>query len=658
MTIVQNEVRPPARALSSDRLAQCVLRHRVAIVVFWIVAAIVARAFSPDWKSIAFDGDFDYLPASMPSVAGERLLDAAFPTQRSRSQIVLVVARAGQAISPQGSANERKAVNDVAAVEQSPALDKMDETVAIDLLRRLYHRMAEVTLARAESLPEPAASAKQPTSLDALSSDAATSSNEDAEKDIAENGVDAVDPKTAARKDARIFLDETIRLDQLYFDSLTELELSDRVPAEHLRLALAFWDRGTLLQQLGEDEQAAFDIQAALTVEPGIATTALPISERDLKAWSSYIDLHSWKDALIGSQMTRPEARLALLLSDAELAATSNIDFLDAVHELKNLVLERHRMVVRPGLEILATGSAAIGGETLTAARDAIRYTEVLTVVMILVILALVYRAPLLVAIPVLSIGVAVMVSGGIVAWLTLLSRWADSPWLNFQIFTTSRIFVVVILFGVGTDFCLFLISRLREESAQWPWEQACQRSLSGVSSALVGSALTTIVGLAMLWIAQFGKFSHTGPVIALCLAIGLLVCLTFTPALLSLIGPKAFWPSRVSADGSSTRVIGTREGVPPTGIWGLIAIKLTRHPWLALVLGLVVLCPPAIYGYVNEDDVTYDISSQLDDSAESRRGLDVLERYFDIGEVNPTTVLVKLPMTSKQAFFVRTRLS
>ena len=124
---------------------------------------------------------------------------------------------------------------------------------------------------------------------------------------------------------------------------------------------------------------------------------------------------------------------------------------------------------------------------------------------MILLILAAVYRAPLLVAIPMISIGFAVLVSTSLVALLTSWSIEGTVPGLDLRVFTTSRIFVVVILFGAGTDYCLFLIARLREEAAKAPWpSRLLATHLSGVMGALMGSAMTTVVGLGMLWIAQF----------------------------------------------------------------------------------------------------------------------------------------------------------
>jgi RND superfamily putative drug exporter len=301
------------------------------------------------------------------------------------------------------------------------------------------------------------------------------------------------------------------------------------------------------------------------------------------------------------------------------------------------------------------TGSAAVGGETLLASRDAIRYTEWITVAMILLILAAVYRAPLLVAIPMISIGFAVVVSTSLVSLLTSWSIAGAIPGLDLRIFTTSRIFVVVILFGAGTDYCLFLIARLREEAMIRPWREACHRSLQGVMGALMGSAMTTVVGLGMLWIASFGKFHYTGPVIAICLLVGLLVCTTLTPALLYTIGPKVFWPAQVSAANIQRLTVfhspASRRSYS-SGLWSRIALILTRHPVSTLTLGIAALSIPALYGLRHEDAVTYDLSSQLNHSAMSRQGLRLLTRHFKIGDINPVTVLMLRPSdTPPEAF-------
>jgi RND superfamily putative drug exporter len=347
---------------------------------------------------------------------------------------------------------------------------------------------------------------------------------------------------------------------------------------------------------------------------------------------------------------------LAVIQLSSELAATSNIATVEVVKELIADVLQYSNSYTKPGLRLEMTGSAATGGETLMAARDAIRYTELITVIMILVILALVYRAPLLVLVPMVSIGVAVAVSTALVALLSDWSMREVVPWLDMRLFTTSRIFIVVILFGAGTDYCLFLISRIREEvirGGDWSqtgtqpgWSESCQRALSGVLGALIGSALTTVVGLGMLWVAEFGKFHYTGPVIAICLLVGLLVCTTLTPALLLLIGPAAFWPTKPSSTGL---LVDPLLGDPShesnsSRLWNFVALSITRYPYAMLLAGLAILCVPAFFGLKNERAVTYDLTSQLSRDADSRVGLDLLSQHFDIGKINPVTLLIVQP--------------
>jgi RND superfamily putative drug exporter len=576
----------------SNRWANAVLARRWWVLAAWLIVAVVVRLAAPAWKDIAYDGDFEYLPANMSSVAGGRLLDRAFPGERSRSQIVLVLGR------------------------DDEKLKKSDSIVALDLVRRLYHRLGEVCWQRAIRYGY-------------------------------EGG--PADPSTTGRwiELARESFDRSIAADEKFYERISE-ELVEAPPnPREPRMAIAYYDRGKLLEAMGaSEEEVGRDFEAALVLMPELPTVVAPIEERDLQPWDSLLDLISYDDQLIGASLRHPSALLVVMQLSSELAATGNIATVESVEQLLDEIRRYSGRYTDPGLQLQMTGSAAVGGETLLASRDAIRYTEWITVAMILLILAAVYRAPLLVAVPMVSIGVAVVVSTSLVSLLTKWSIAGAIP-LDLRIFTTSRIFVVVILFGAGTDYCLFLIARLREEAMSHPWPEACRRSLQGVMGALMGSAMTTVVGLGMLWIASFGKFHYTGPVIAICLLVGLLVCTTLTPALLYTIGPRVFWPAQVSAANIQRLTVFHSPASSrsySSGLWSRIALILTRHPLTTLTLGIAVLTIPALYGLRHEKEVTYDLSSQLNHSAMSRQGLRLLARHFQIGDINPVTVLMLRP--------------
>ena len=109
----------------SDRWAHAVTSRWRWVLLAWLVVTVSIRLAAPNWNDVAYDGDFEYLPADMPSVEGGHLLDEAFPGERSRSQIVLVLGR------------------------DTDSLTKTDQIVGLDLLRRLYHRLGESSWQRA-----------------------------------------------------------------------------------------------------------------------------------------------------------------------------------------------------------------------------------------------------------------------------------------------------------------------------------------------------------------------------------------------------------------------------------------------------------------------------------------------------------------------------
>src|SRR5262249_23752125 len=147
--------------------------------------------------------------------------------------------------------------------------------------------------------------------------------------------------------------------------------------------------------------------------------------------------------------------------------------------------------------------------------------------------------APLLALVPLGTIAVSVWVALQGLALLTLIP--------GVYLVNVSKVFAVVLLYGAGTDYCLFLVSRYREEWARGRAPAAALRGAVGhVGGALAASAGTVVWGLGLMVFAEFAKVRCAGPAIALSLVVALVASLTLTPALLTLLGRAVFWPGRL----------------------------------------------------------------------------------------------------------------
>src|SRR3546814_7540473 len=119
---------------------------------------------------------------------------------------------------------------------------------------------------------------------------------------------------------------------------------------------------------------------------------------------------------------------------------------------------------------------------------------------------------------------------------------------------------LVVMLFGAGTDYCLFISSRYREDLvAGDPIAVTVVRSTKVIGAVIAASAATVIVGFSSMITADFGIFKTMGPAIGIAIAVTLVAGLTLTPALLSVAGEHAFWPRplavlRATSDQGSPR--------------------------------------------------------------------------------------------------------
>jgi putative drug exporter of the RND superfamily len=276
------------------------------------------------------------------------------------------------------------------------------------------------------------------------------------------------------------------------------------------------------------------------------------------------------------------------------------------------------------GLTLYTTGPAGIGRDLTRAGGNSLESTTIATVILVVMILLLVHRAPLLALVPLTTIAVAVWVALKLLALCTLIP--------GFTLVNISQIFAVVMLYGAGTDYCLFLISRYREELSKGQERgEALQRSVGAVGGALAASAGTVICGLGLMGLAEFAKVRCGGPAIAVSLSVALLASLTLAPALLQLLGRFVFWPGKMPD--------GYDQPVRPD-LWERISHKVVARPGYIWGAAVLMLLPLALLGA--RVQASYRATGELGTHSNSVQGLAAIQRHFTAGETGPITVLLE----------------
>ncbi len=83
-----------------ESLGQFVAHRWGWTILAWVGLAVLLVCVAPRWDDVTNDGDLAYMPARMTSVRGEQLLAEAFPEDKSKSQIALVVVREDAPLTP------------------------------------------------------------------------------------------------------------------------------------------------------------------------------------------------------------------------------------------------------------------------------------------------------------------------------------------------------------------------------------------------------------------------------------------------------------------------------------------------------------------------------------------------------------------------------
>jgi RND superfamily putative drug exporter len=270
------------------------------------------------------------------------------------------------------------------------------------------------------------------------------------------------------------------------------------------------------------------------------------------------------------------------------------------------------------GLKIHLTGDFAANVDAANEQQQGRNNTESLTVIFILILLLVVFRALLAPLVTLIPAGIALAVAQPVIA---------ESTKAGVQVGFITQILLIVLILGAGTDYGLFLVFRVREELRKGAApKEAVVKALSRVGESITFSAATVMAALLSLLLASFGIYKGLGPALAIGLGIMLLIALTFLPALLAILGRAVFWPSKTSK----------RE--VKIGLWGRLADSVIKKPWVMLALGAV------IFGGLSLGLLGYKASGFGNQSApsgsDSAKGQDIMKKHFPAAENSPQLII------------------
>ncbi|MGH3560438.1 MAG: RND family transporter, partial [Mycobacterium sp.] len=240
--------------------------------------------------------------------------------------------------------------------------------------------------------------------------------------------------------------------------------------------------------------------------------------------------------------------------------------------------------------------------------------------VLLLIILVVIYRNPVTMLLPLITIGASLMTAQAVVAGVSVVNGMAVA--------NQAIVLLSAMIAGAGTDYAVFLISRYHDYVRRGDdSDRAVKRALVSIGKVIAASAGTVGITFLGMGFAKLGVFSTVGPALAIGVGVAFLAAVTLLPAILMVAGRRGL----VAPRSERTAVLWRRSGV-----------RIVRRPKAYLVASMVILIVLAsCAGLVR---FNYDDRKQLPGSVESSVGYAALERHFSVNQTIPEYLFIQSP--------------
>jgi putative drug exporter of the RND superfamily len=203
-------------------------------------------------------------------------------------------------------------------------------------------------------------------------------------------------------------------------------------------------------------------------------------------------------------------------------------------------------------LRVGFTGGVASRADHVNAHEGTQALSQALLFGSVIALSLLFFRGPLAAVVPLVAIYLVAAGASGLVVLAALA--------FGFTLDVNTPQLITVVLVGIGVDYFLFLLFRLRERLPLGEDRQtAAARAAAGVGPVIASAALAIVAAFATMLLAEFGQFRVIGPAVAISVLVMLVAGVTLMPAIAAVSGRALFWPSRSWAhersDGPAARI-------------------------------------------------------------------------------------------------------
>lgn len=286
---------------------------------------------------------------------------------------------------------------------------------------------------------------------------------------------------------------------------------------------------------------------------------------------------------------------------------------------VSNINKQLTKAVKTDGIRTYITGADILQDDFSGAIQEGIKKTEVISVIFIFIVLVLVFRSPIVPLISLLTVGFSFITAFSIV---TNLVKNFNFPFSNF-----TQVFMVIVLFGIGTDYNILLYDRFKANLGNGMDKfEAAKNAQWNAGKTILMSGSSILIGFSALGLARFSVYKSAAGV-AVGVAVLLIVLLTLNMFFMTTMGKTMFWPVK------------TFNGESESPFWRFLSKHSLAHPIIALVLVLAALSP---FYFTYQNKLNYDDTAEIADSTPSKQGFLIVQKHFSKGTAEPATLYIK----------------